>query len=186
MSVKTRKNIKRVLGSLGLVALVGSVLLIGLFRFVLVRHDNPPVVSEPNWDSPQTRDLAQRACFDCHSNETNWPLYSYIPPISMRLEESVREGREVVNFSDWQNVRGEGEGGSAHELIESIREGEMPPADYLAMHPEARLTAAEQDQLVAGLQATVADSPRSGGGGGESGEDEEHENENGEHEDEDD
>jgi hypothetical protein len=41
-------------------------------------HTNPPVNAEPNWDSPETRTLAQRACFDCHSNETRWPWHSNI------------------------------------------------------------------------------------------------------------
>ena len=45
-------------------------------------HTNPPVVAEPLWDSPQTRALAKRACFDCHSNETIWPWYTNVAPVS--------------------------------------------------------------------------------------------------------
>ena len=64
-----------------IVVAVGGFLLIQLVPFGR-DHTNPPVVQEPNWDSPATRELAQRACFDCHSNETVWPWYSNIAPVS--------------------------------------------------------------------------------------------------------
>jgi hypothetical protein len=117
-------------------------------------------VSEPDWDSPQTRELAQRACFDCHSNETVWPWYSNIAPVSWLVQHDVDEGREYVNFSDWGNAR------ELDELGEVVYEGEMPMSNYLLTHPEARLTDAERAALAQGLQATA-------GVSGES-EDEEH------------
>ncbi len=80
-------------------------------------HDNPPVISEPNWDSAQTREVAQRACFDCHSNETVWPWYSNIAPISWLVQRDTDEGRAEVNFSEW----GQGlEGEESEELFESV------------------------------------------------------------------
>lgn len=138
---------------------------------------NPPVVNEPAWDSPQTRALAQRACFDCHSNETHWPIYSRIAPVSYLVTIHVVEGREHLNFSEWGTARGtgtpfvtsafangdeeegeRGDGGghgeSAEEMIETIHEGEMPLSDYLWLHPEARLTDTEQQQLIDGIRAT--------------------------------
>ncbi|MCU0494336.1 MAG: heme-binding domain-containing protein [Chloroflexaceae bacterium] len=111
---------------------------------------NPPVVSEPAWNSPETRALAKRACFDCHSNETVWPIYSNIAPISWLVAYDVNEGREKLNFSTWATREQE-----ADELGEVIREGEMPLGNYLLLHPEARLSAAEQQQLIQGLEATV-------------------------------
>jgi hypothetical protein len=115
-------------------------------------HTNPPVVQEPNWDSPRTRELAVRACFDCHSNETVWPWYSNIAPISWLVYRDVLEGREQLNFSDWGNQQGEGyEPGEAGEVIYS---GQMPPAYYLLTHVDARLTDAEKQELVQGLQNT--------------------------------
>lgn len=111
-------------------------------------HSNPPVVSEPTWDSPQTRDLAERACFDCHSNETVWPWYSNVAPISWLVQHDVEEGREKLNFSTWA------QGGSeeADEMAEVIAEGEMPMPIFLLTHAEARLTAAEKQALMNGLQ----------------------------------
>ncbi|HEY5270864.1 MAG TPA: heme-binding domain-containing protein, partial [Anaerolineales bacterium] len=65
------------------------------------RGNNPPVTSEPLWDSPQTRALAKRACFDCHSNETVWPWYSYVAPVSWLVYNDTMQGRRRLNFSEW-------------------------------------------------------------------------------------
>jgi hypothetical protein len=67
---------------------------------------NPPIQNEPAWDSPQTRALAKRACFDCHSNETEWPIYSRIAPMSYFVTNHVIEGREHANFSEWGTAQG--------------------------------------------------------------------------------
>jgi hypothetical protein len=112
-------------------------------------HNNPAVVSEPNWDSPETKALAERACFDCHSNETVWPWYSKVAPISWLVQRDVDEGRERLNFSEWgTRRRGEERG----EMAETVLEGEMPLPYFLITHPEARLTDAERQQLAQGLQ----------------------------------
>jgi mono/diheme cytochrome c family protein len=111
---------------------------------------NPPVSAEPAWDSPRTRELAQRACFDCHSNETVWPWYSRLPIVSGRIAEHVQEGRSELNFSEWDRPQEE-----AHESAEVVDEGEMPPANYVWLHPEADLTHAERAELIAGLQRTL-------------------------------
>src|SRR5512134_1372664 len=101
-------------------------------------HNNPPVVGEPAWDSPQTRLLAQRACFDCHSNETQWPWYSNVAPMSWLVQRDVDEGRDRLNFSEW----GQGEQ-EVDDVGETIREGEMPPVNYVLLHPLAKLSAQE-------------------------------------------
>jgi hypothetical protein len=114
-------------------------------------HTNPPVVSEPNWDSPATRDLAKRACFDCHSNETVWPWYSNVAPVSWLVYRDVVEGRSRLNFSEWNRGSQRGAG----EIQEILAEGEMPPFQYLLMHPSAKLSAAEKQALITGLQNSL-------------------------------
>jgi mono/diheme cytochrome c family protein len=111
------------------------------------RGNNPAVVAEPPWDSAQTRALAKRACFDCHSNESVWPLYSYLAPVSWLIYSDVMQGRARLNFSEWTSAQLR----RAGEVTRVIQEGEMPPAIYLPMHPSARLTAAEKQQLSTGL-----------------------------------
>ena len=116
-------------------------------------HSNPPVTLEPRWDSPATRELASQACFDCHSNETRWPAYSQVAPMSWLIQHDVDEGRAVLNFSEWQRPQKE-----ASEAAEVLREGEMPPALYGLMHGHARLNAADRDRLAFGLARTLGPS----------------------------
>jgi len=132
-------------------AFVALVILIQLVPFGR-NHTNPPVVQEPNWDSPRTRELAVRACFDCHSNETVWPWFSNIAPISWLVYRDVLEGREHLNYSDWGSQRGEGS--QPGEAAEAISSGQMPPAYFLITHPNARLSDAEKQELIQGLQNT--------------------------------
>lgn len=115
-------------------------------------HTNPPVVVEPAWDSLATRELAVRACYDCHSNETVWPWYSQIAPMSWLVQRDVDEGREELNFSEWQREQDE-----ADEAAETVRDGSMPPRQYLLAHSEARLSDAQLDALARGLAATLGD-----------------------------
>jgi hypothetical protein len=118
-------------------------------------HTNSPVLAEPQWDSPRTRELAVKACFDCHSNETRWPWYSNIAPLSWQTQDHVDEGREKLNFSQW----GFGEQES-DDIVESFQDGEMPPATYKLRFWD-RLSGTEKEELLAGLIATFG----TGGGG---------------------
>ena len=129
-------------------------------------HTNPPVTGEPPWDAPETRRLAKQACFDCHSNETEWPLYASVAPVSWLVQYDVDEGRAALNFSEWSRPQEE-----AEEAADEVMEGEMPPAVYTLMHAHARLSDAERDRLAQGLARTVgveevrrpaADGPTSG------------------------
>ena len=120
-------------------------------------YTNPAVVSQPKWDSPQTLALARRACFDCHSNETIWPWYSNIAPVSWLVQNDVDEGRHRLNFSEWGVQSSTGRGGfrGAGEVGETISRGSMPPAQYILEHPAANLTPAEKQQLITGLQTSL-------------------------------
>lgn len=131
----------------GMAALFGGLLLIQLVPYGR-EHDNPPVVAEPAWDSAQTRQLTMRACFDCHSNETVWPWYSNVAPVSWLVQRDVDEGREELNYSEW-NRRQEGD-----ESAEAVRDGSMPPRSYLLTHPDARLSDTQLAALADGLEAT--------------------------------
>jgi hypothetical protein len=115
-------------------------------------HLNPPVGAEPVWDSPDTRALAKQACFDCHSNETEWPAYSTIAPLSWLIQHDVSEGRAVLNFSEWQRPQEE-----AKEAAEEVLEGEMPLRMYQLMHAHARLSATDRERLARGLERTLGE-----------------------------
>lgn len=124
-------------------------------------HDNPPVTEEPDWDSAVTRRLASDACFSCHSNQTEWPWYSNIAPVSWMIQRDIEEGREALNFSEWDREQDE-----ADEAAETIEDGEMPPLRYELANPDARLSEDEKRRLMRGLEGTI------GVDGGDGGEDE--------------
>ena len=119
-------------------------------------HANPPVTRDAPWTSREARRIALTACYDCHSNETDWPWYSHAAPMSWLVQDDVDEGRDELNFSEWDRRQ------DADYLVESMTEGSMPPRPYLLLHPSARLSAAEKATLLAALEALEAGDRSSG------------------------
>lgn len=113
-------------------------------------HTNPPIISEPTWDSPRTKELFNNACANCHSNQTTYSWYSNVAPVSWLLASDIEEGREHFNVSAW-GAQKKNEGKDA---AKEVREGEMPPWFYLPTHPEAKLSDAEKQELISGLEKT--------------------------------
>ncbi|MGE5225063.1 MAG: heme-binding domain-containing protein [Omnitrophica WOR_2 bacterium] len=138
--------------TLGALAILALIILFGLVQLVPYGHNhtNPPVVQEPNWDSPQTRELAVRACFDCHSNQTVWLWYSNIAPFSWLIQRDVDEGRRSLNFSEWNRTQRR-----AREAANTVAEGRMPPIQYLIIHANANLNNTDKNALVQGLLKTL-------------------------------
>ncbi len=131
-------------------------------------HTNPPVVREPDWDSARTRTLFYRTCGNCHSNETKWPWYSNVAPVSWLVQRDVDTGRSMFDVSDWKPQTDH-----SRYAWRALDKGKMPPSYYLPLHPEARLSAQDKLELVEGLKSTMgpgADRQQeSGGHGGEEG-----------------
>ena len=140
---------------------IGAVALFVLIQAVPYgrSHHNPPVRAEPRWDSPLTRELAARACFDCHSNMTKWLWYTNIAPVSWLTQSDVDSGRNTLNFSQWHSPQ------EVSDAAGAVRDGGMPPWFYTILHPRAKLSSTEEAELAAGLQATIAKDPPPGGGG---------------------
>lgn len=129
--------------------------MIALAGFVLIQlvpyghaHNNPPVPQAPNWDSPKTQAFFERACADCHSNQTVWPWYSNIAPVSWLIQHHVDEGRSLLNLSEL------GRKNEVGKMGVSIFKGRMPPKTYLPLHPKARLSQTEQADFIHGLEQT--------------------------------
>ncbi len=97
--------------------------------------------------SPHIAKLIGRACRDCHTNDTVWPLHSYIAPISWLVDYDVRRGREHVNFSVWGNYEPPMAWVLLDATCEQIMLGKMPPKRYLVVHPEAKLADTEKEAI---------------------------------------
>jgi hypothetical protein len=113
-------------------------------------HTNPPGRREPPWNSPGTRALIRRACFDCHSDETVWPWYSNIAPVSWLVQNDVDDGRGRLNFSEWDRPQRH-----AADVAAQVKQADMPPWFYLPMHSAARLTSTEKAALIDGAEKTL-------------------------------
>ena len=126
--------------------------------FVLLQFTSPPRTNPPvapghdlmatNPPPPEIAALLHAACYDCHSDETRWPWYSHIAPVSWLVADDVTRGRERLNFSDWPRALPERAAKRLERISEEVDDKEMPPAKYTLLHPEARLTAGQREQLI--------------------------------------
>lgn len=117
-----------------------------VIQFIPVKRTNPASISEI--DAPaDVKAIFRNSCFDCHSNETVWPWYSYIAPASWLLVSDVNEGRENLNFSNWGNLDRSKQTKLREEIWEEIREERMPLWQYRILHPGSKLSQ-EQKNLI--------------------------------------
>jgi hypothetical protein len=122
-------------------------------------HSNPAVIKELTWDNSQTKALAQRASYDCHSNETVWTWYTNIAPFTWLVQKDEDESRAGLKLSECGVPRSHGrkggefsqEGEGSKEIGHVIFEGEIPPLQYILFHQDSRLTQAERQALAQGL-----------------------------------
>ncbi len=136
--------------------LLGAVVILGVVIQLVPyghSHTNPPVRKEPAWNSPTTRELSVRACYDCHSNQTVWPWYSQLAPVSWLIRNDVDRGRRRLNFSEWDQPQ---RGARTASVDRRMQRGSMPPWYYILLHSKANLSDAEKEALMRGLDMTVA------------------------------
>lgn len=127
------------LGGIVLLALV-------LIQLVPAGRSNPPVTGA--LEAPaEIEAILRRSCYDCHSNETRWPWYSRLAPVSWWLVHHVEEGREHLNFSEWSGAEPRILRHRFEEIDEQIAQAEMPLSSYLILHWSARLSDDERDTL---------------------------------------
>lgn len=137
-------------------ALIGVAVLFLLAQFIPVDRSHPPVAGVV--EAPEQVMLTlRRSCWDCHSNETAWPWYGYVAPVSWRLADHIRDGREHVNFTEWDGYDAEELDEIYEDIAEEIEEQGMPLKDYLLIHRTAVLSRADRDRLVAWAEAARAD-----------------------------
>jgi hypothetical protein len=123
---------------------------------------NPPVdPARRLWNdrrlNPRVADITRRACGNCHSYETRWPWYAKLSPVSWWLSRHVNMGRAKLNFDEWSSAAAADQ---LEEIYDSVAKKKMPLGSYLLMHPEARLSQAERDVLLAWADGKLEPSPR--------------------------
>lgn len=130
------------LRKLSIVAAV-LVLMAGVAQFVQPDRSNPPVDPSATFEAvarpaPQVAGLVRRSCRDCHSDQTVWPWYSHVSPVSWMVASDVNRGRTKLNFSRWNIYGEEMTQVKLRDACEQVKSGRMPLGHYLLMHPEAR------------------------------------------------
>lgn len=121
-------------------ALIALVVLVAGIQFIPVEQINPPVVSDFSGPS-DVGAILKRSCYDCHSNETQWPWYSHVAPVSWLVAHDVAEGREHLDFSNWEPLKDVVYIRAA--IHGMVAKGEMPPKIYLLGHPGAAISDAD-------------------------------------------
>ena len=134
-----RKICKSILGLLA----VGLVVI----QFIPVVRSNPTILAEIKAPE-EVLTIFRRACYDCHSNETIWPWYSYVAPVSWLVESDVKVGRGNVNFSEWNEYSQKLQNLKRYKIGKEVDEGEMPLWYYLPLHSEAKLSQADIDLII--------------------------------------
>jgi hypothetical protein len=127
-------------------SLLGILLLLVAIQFVPVDRVNPPVEAEVPAPA-NVRAILRRACYDCHSNETVWPWYSQVAPVSWLVVRDVREGREELNFSTWNRITTQKQVKKLKKSWKEVAKGDMPPWYYLSIHRDATLSAEDSTAL---------------------------------------
>jgi hypothetical protein len=99
--------------------------------------------------------LLKKSCYSCHSNETDYPWYSYVAPSSWLVAKDVREGREELNFSTWTSYSMMDKLAKLDDIVEEVKEGEMPMEIYTLIHPSAKLDVAQRQMIISWAEATM-------------------------------
>ena len=100
--------------------------------------------------------MLKSSCYDCHSNETKYPWYSNVAPISWWVKQHIDEGRDELNFSEWGTFKEKRKDHKLEECYEMLEEGEMPLNEYTWTHSEAKLTSEQKKQLMGWFKETRA------------------------------
>lgn len=109
-------------------------------QLVPVEKTNPEESAPMQITNMKAKAVLDRACMDCHSNNTVWPWYASIAPISWKIEEHVVEGRDELNFSEWGTYSTKKAIHKLEEIVEEVEEGNMPEDGYVLIHKEAKIT----------------------------------------------
>ena len=138
----------------------GTVLLLILIQFIPnelpeVITDNPGDLIGTGIVSDEVASMLQKSCYDCHSNTTKYPWYSYVAPVSWLVAKDTREGRNEVNFSIWNEYEMIDKLTVLDDIYTEVKEEHMPMPIYTLMHSEAKLDAAQRQKIMEWAETTM-------------------------------
>jgi predicted Fe-S protein YdhL (DUF1289 family) len=132
--------------------IIGLVIIFVIMQFFRIDKTNPPIVEANdflvvNSTPPEVAKIIKASCYDCHSNQSVYPWYTNIAPVSWFIKHHIDEGREHFNFSDWNLYSSKDKVHILEECAEEVEEGEMPLKTYTLMHGDAKLSKEQKELL---------------------------------------
>jgi hypothetical protein len=139
-----------------MIVAVGAVVF-ALIQLIPISLANPSVTHDVGAPAP-VESILRRDCYDCHSNQTRWPWYAHVAPVSWIVIRDINNGRQHLNFSNWDKYADdpETEISKLRNIDRFCHSGKMPPWYYLSAHPEARLGAHDREVLDRWTTAAIA------------------------------
>ena len=139
----------KILKIIAIIALVGFV---GI-QFIPTERNQSYTVPETDFmlvhNVPETiQKKLQVSCYDCHSNNTQYPWYNKIQPAAWFLEDHIKEGKAELNFNEWDSLSSRRKSSKLRSIIKQIESGEMPLDSYTLIHSEAIYSKAEEEELI--------------------------------------
>lgn len=138
---------------------IKKILYIGLIIFLLMQLYQP--ARNESFEQVNTADftsiykvpknvetILRTSCYDCHSNNTHYPLYSYIQPARFFMESHIKEGKENLNFNEWGNYSNRKQNNKLDRIAKQIKSNEMPLRSYTLIHRNAVLTPIQKEKII--------------------------------------
>jgi hypothetical protein len=137
--------------------IIGLIAVFVLIQFIRIDKTNPPVELQNDFitlTNPPVKiaRLLKTACYDCHSNETEYPWYFNVAPVSWWTKDHINDGRKHLNYSIWGTYKQERQAHKLEEMYSEVEEGEMPLSSYTIVHGDAKLTPEEKLALTEWLK----------------------------------
>ena len=145
--------------------IIKKILFIGLIIFLFMQLYQPPrnISFEQDitgnftkvYNVPKNVEIILRtSCYDCHSNNTNYPWYSYIQPARFFMESHIATGKENLNFNEWGNYSSRKQNNKLERIAKQIESNEMPLSSYTLIHKKAILTASQKKEVLDWINKT--------------------------------
>ena len=138
------------IGKIVFYVLIGAFIIIQFFPYNRPEN-NPPEKFDffiENQVPDEISTMIRNACFDCHSQETKYPWYSFVAPVSWLVAGDINDGRHHLDFSNWQSLEKKEKIKILDEIAEEVEDGSMPLEIYIPLHPEAKLNDQDREKLI--------------------------------------
>lgn len=138
--------------TLKIIALILLVAFVGI-QFIPTERNQSDLVPKTDFllvnNTPENiGNLLQVSCYDCHSNNTNYPWYNKVQPIAWFLEDHIKEGKKELNFSEWDAYSNRRKNSKLRSIISQIRDDEMPLFSYTLLHRDAVFSETEKELVM--------------------------------------